>query len=113
MDSEDAYLDEAPDSAGRVRPPVATSLQLLPFGELGWDNFERLCLLLAEQQGEIEQRSLYGVRGQDQQGIDVLLRLPGGAYRLIQSRRIEHLTQAEVRGAVSDFLGGKWAQRRF
>jgi tetratricopeptide (TPR) repeat protein len=111
MASDSDYLREKPDSAEQIAPPVVTSLQLLPFDELGWDNFERLCLRLAEADGEVEYAGLYGVRGQDQQGIDVLVRLLGGTYRLIQCRRIDALTPTKIANAVQDFLDGKWAKK--
>ena len=106
---ETNYLQAVPDSAGTVPPPVVTASQQLPLGSLGWDNFERLCLRLAERDGEVEYAAPYGVRGQNQQGIDVLLRLSGGNYRLIQCRRIERLTPQGIAGAVHDFLQGQWA----
>jgi hypothetical protein len=82
------YLYEPPDSSGRVPPSVITALQLLPLASLGWDNFERLCLRLAEREADVEYAGLYGVRGQNQQGIDVLVRFSDGGHRLIQCRRL-------------------------
>ena len=110
---------------------------MLPFECLAWENFERFCLRLAIGRGEVVHSAdhggdvaadgrrsardaldarLYGVRGQDQQGIDLYVRLaeiPGGSsperrYLCLQSRRIAKLTVAKLKKAVSDFLAGKW-----
>jgi hypothetical protein len=44
---------------------------LLPFADLAWDNFERLSLRLIELDSEVEYCQLYGVPGQNQEGIDI------------------------------------------
>jgi hypothetical protein len=120
----------------KIDPPVETRQQVLPFECLAWENFERLCLRLAIGRGEVihsadhggtaadGRRSardaldarLYGVRGQDQQGIDLYVRLvetpdgrsPERRYLCLQSRRVAKLTAAKLKKAVSDFLAGKW-----
>ena len=120
----------------RVDPPVDTRHQVLPFDCLAWENFERFCLRLAIGRGEVVHSAdhggdvpadgrrsardaldarLYGVRGQDQQGIDLYVRLaeiPDGSperrYLCLQSRRIAKLTAAKLKKAVSDFLKGTW-----
>ncbi|MFE9127389.1 NACHT domain-containing protein [Streptomyces sp. NPDC007148] len=123
-----------------VPPPVHTSEQLLPLERLAWENFERLCLQVALEQGAVEastdhaggdtvtgrmstfdaqaQGSLYGTRGQEQQGIDLYVRLPDGpdgdihgerVYLSLQSRRIQSLTAGRLKDAVTDFLAGRWA----
>ncbi|MGY4928389.1 NACHT domain-containing protein [Streptomyces sp. 900105755] len=121
-------------------PPVHTSEQLLPLERLAWENFERLCLQVALERGAVEastdhaggdtvtgrmspfdaqaQGGLYGTRGQDQQGIDLYVRLPDGpngethgdrVYLSLQSRRIQSLTAGRLKDAVTDFLAGSWA----
>lgn len=123
-----------------VPPPVHTSEQLLPLERLAWENFERLCLQRALERGAIDtatdhaggdtttgrmstydaqvQGSLYGTRGQEQQGIDLYVRLPDSpegdrhgerVYLSLQSRRIQSLTPGRLEEAVSDFLAGSWA----
>ena len=67
-----------------ARPPAVTSLQRLPFGELTWENFERLCYRLAGLTDGVEFHSRYGRGGQAQQGIDVYVRLAGGRYEVWQ-----------------------------
>lgn len=124
-----------------LEPPLDTRDQLLPFERLAWENFERLCLRLALERGILDhtvdhaggdhatgrmsaqqaqrQGRLYGTKGQDQQGIDLYVRLPvdsatGEAagvprYLSLQSRRIASLTAAGLKRAVNAFLKGKWA----
>jgi hypothetical protein len=53
---------------------VRTRLQELPFGDLAWENFERMCLRLVRLEAEVEHCQLYGTRGQDQEGIDLYAR---------------------------------------
>ena len=69
------YLLEQPDSARRVMPPVRTSPQTLDFLALQWDNFGRLCGRLAPQGREVHHQ-LYGMRGRNQQGIDLTFVCP-------------------------------------
>ena len=40
-----SWLETPPLS--QLSPPVETRLQDLPFGELSWEDFEKLCLRLA------------------------------------------------------------------
>ena len=60
-----------PSAGGSVSPPVQTSNQLLPLGELAWEDFERPCLKIMESELVLERASLYGMPGQRQRGIDV------------------------------------------
>ena len=121
-----------------LAPPVETNEQLLPFESLAWENFERLNLRLARRRGEVDHAldsvpvdsdrrglsqvqavaaNLYGKRGQDQEGIDLYVRLPENEwspdgtrrYLSLQSRRIAVLTDLKLRKAVDDFLAGAWA----
>lgn len=59
---------------------VRTAAQALPFDELRWENFEKLCYRLAGKQADIESHSLYGRAGQAQQGIDIFARKRSGRY---------------------------------
>ena len=103
-----AYLNTPPRLA--VRPPVETRAQELPFGELAWEDFERLCLRLARLEGDVLHCQLYGVRGQNQEGIDLYARLRGPtAYRVYQCKREENFGASKIRKAVEKFVGGAWA----
>jgi len=59
-----------------LRPPTTTQLQELPFRELTWEDFERLCLRLAREEAEVEYCRQYGTKGQSQAGIDLYARKP-------------------------------------
>lgn len=93
-------------------PPVVTRAQILPFDQLAWEDFERLCLRLAESEADVEDCRLYGLRGQDQAGIDLYARYrPDGRYRTYQCKRERRFTASKIRDAVSVFLRGTWADR--
>jgi hypothetical protein len=119
-----------------IDPPVESRLQVLPFESLAWENFERLCLRVASERGGVDhsvdhapadptagrlsarEARLYGVRGQDQQGIDLYVRLGAGSgepgvearrYLCVQSRRVAEVKERHLQKAVSDFLAGSWA----
>ena len=118
-----------PPSASAVRPPIETRHQLLPIGELEWEDFERLCLRLIELNAEpfhvsIANASMttpvvrpYGQRGQAQAGIDIYARDPlklGDSpatrrYVSLQARRIKSVTASGIQGSVDDFLAGNWS----
>ncbi|MFE6229460.1 NACHT domain-containing protein, partial [Streptomyces sp. NPDC057854] len=100
-------------------PPVQTRQALLPVGDLTPENAERLFTRLLETEAHIEHATLYGLPGQTQAGIDVYARAApsldaagaGRSYVALQSRRVKRLTAASITSAVTDFLGGEWADR--
>jgi len=113
-------------------PPVATRPQTLPFHELAWEDFERLCLRLLQRSTDIAHvdvlnsasvTRLYGSRGQAQAGIDVYSRdphvlgetPPARRYSCLQARRLRRVTKTSLAKAVRDFGKGSWApqSRRF
>ncbi|MGH7778484.1 MAG: hypothetical protein ACREQR_01480 [Candidatus Binataceae bacterium] len=105
-----AWLETPPASA--VALPVQTTAQELPVHQLRWDDFERLCLRLVRYEADIEHCQLYGTRGQEQHGIDIFGRHPGGtSYSLYQCKRVQTFGPAAIKEAVDLFLQGKWAQR--
>ncbi len=92
-------------------PPASTASQTLPFADLLWEDFERLCLRLARLDGTPAHVQLYGVRGQDQSGIDIYSRARDGSYTVYQCKRYRRLRPADIAGAVETFLGRGWARR--
>ena len=101
-----------PPGSDPIAPPVSTRRQLLPFATLGWEDFERLCLRLAREDGAPEDWRIYGDRGQAQGGIDVLVRQSNSdRYVVWQAKRHQTFTAAKVRAAVKAFLTGEWADR--
>ena len=101
-----------PPSEPPVSPPVSTRPQILPLHELGWKDFERLCLQLARTEGEAEHWQLYGTEGQKQGGIDIYVRSPGTLkYRVWQVKRYKKITALDIAKAVAVFLKGNWVER--
>lgn len=98
-----------PASIGLARPPTRSQLQLLPLEDLEWENFERLCYRLAKLRGDVEGwATLYGSRGQKQDGIDIYVRRQGtGKYSCWQAKR-KKLTASGLRAAIAEFEKGVW-----
>lgn len=91
--------------------PVETRLQRLPFKEIRWDDFERLCVRLVGLEADVEHCQRYGVSGQYQHGIDLYARHHGsGIYSVYQCKQRESLKQSDIRNAVSEFIEGPWAK---
>lgn len=89
-------------------PPVKTLAMSLPFGELAWENFERLCYRLAAQSNLIEHTARYGRQGQAQQGIDIFARQTDGRYEVWQAKRYQVFTATQLKTAVTAFTSGNW-----
>jgi len=103
-----------PPTGEPISPPASSRQQVLPFDQLTWDNFERLCLRLALQEGAPEEVQVqrYGRAGQRQHGIDILVRHPTTEqHEAWQCKRWKTFTPARIRAAVDKFLRGKWAER--
>ncbi|ENB2032419.1 NACHT domain-containing protein [Salmonella enterica] len=81
----------------------------LPFAELTWENFEKLCYRLAGKDADVESHSLYGRAGQAQQGIDIFARKRNGRYNTWQAKRYKKYTYNDLNSACSTFLSGGWA----
>lgn len=92
--------------------PIESRIQSLPFGQLSWENFERLCLRIERLNADLECCRLYGTRGEDQEGIDVYsVQRASGKYRALQCKRVKRFTPSKIRSAVDLFLEGDWATR--
>jgi tetratricopeptide (TPR) repeat protein len=97
-------------------PPVDSSEAALPFGQLSWDDFERLCLRLARTYGEPEHAQPFGTPGQAQSGIDIYSRAADGSYTVYQCKRYTELHPSDIAKAVDRFLEAEqWVSgtRRF
>jgi NACHT domain-containing protein/restriction endonuclease len=105
-----AWLETPPLTS--VKPPVATRAQELPFVELTWESFEKLCFRLARLESDVKHCQLYGTRGQDQKGIDLYARQKHtGVYSVYQCKREKKFGPAKITEAVDKFLAGEWADR--
>ncbi len=102
-----SWLETPPLS--QVNPPVETRKQELPFGELSWEDFERLCLRMARLEANVEHCQLYGIRGQKQEGIDIYARKKfADKYWVYQCKRVNDFGPTKIRNAVLKFLEGEW-----
>ena len=91
--------------------PIVTRLQVLPLDQLPWPLFEQLCWRLASRQGDVVDSRRYGVGGQNQQGIDILLRMVAPLpLTTWQCKRYETFSPSDLSDAVDEFLAGKWAK---
>ncbi|HEX3522996.1 MAG TPA: hypothetical protein VHT52_13020 [Stellaceae bacterium] len=101
----------APADGIPAHPPVISKVQVLPFGELTWENFERLCYRLAGSADRVEYVARYGRSGQAQQGIDLFARLANGKYEVWQAKRYEAIISSQVKGIVDTFRAGTWKDK--
>src|SRR3972149_7192111 len=105
-----SWLETSPIS--QVKPPVETRVQELPFGELWWEDFERLCLRLARLEANVEHCQIYGVPGQNQEGIDIYARQKfSEKYRVYQSKRVNNFGPSKIKKAIWKFTEGEWVSK--
>lgn len=102
-------IHSPPDKVPSV--PVVTRVQQLPFGDLTWENFERLCHRLTVLDGNVEHCARYGRQGDAQGGIDIYARQTDGRYHCLQAKRHHSFSASKLRTAVDLFLAGSWAER--
>ena len=88
-----------------------TRIQELPFGELTWENFERLCYRIASLDTDVEECRRYGRLGQAQQGIDIYARRSDGRYDVWQCKRYSTVSSADLRRSVDRFLHRSWVEK--
>lgn len=91
--------------------PIQTVLQSLPFGDLRWENFEKLCYRLAGKDADVESHSLYGRSGQAQQGIDIFARKRNSRYNTWQAKCYKKYSVNNLKEACSTFLTGDWSRK--
>lgn len=103
-----SWLETPPDT-NKIDPPVETRQQELPFEKLTWENFERLCLRLAQLEVNVEHCQLYGERGDNQEGIDIYATQKlSEKYRVYQCKREKDFGPKKIESAVSKFIEGIW-----
>jgi hypothetical protein len=99
-------------STSQINPPVETKAQELPFGELSWKDFEKLCLCLIEEEDEVEHCQFYGTPGQGQEGIDIYAKKRSEEkYTVYQCKRVKNFGPSSIGNAVSKFLQGNWIDK--
>lgn len=105
-----SWMEQPPQYAS-VSPPVVSLKSELPFQELDWPNFERLCLRLARLDGHVIGARLYGSAGQKQEGIDLYAQLSPSGYRVYQCKRVREWHPNIIQSAVEAFIAGSWRSR--
>jgi hypothetical protein len=106
------YLEQTPPQRVTT-PPIQPHAHSLPLHELAWEDFERLCLQLADAQGTVVGCRRYGRPGQRQDGVDFYARdrRNSNYFRLYQCKRVRMLRPAEIETEVSAFLSHPFATR--
>ncbi|MDE3103115.1 MAG: NACHT domain-containing protein [Chloroflexota bacterium] len=66
---------------------------------------------IASADGDVEHCQEYGVRGQQQHGIDAYARRRDGTYVVYQCKQLGEFGANDVRAAVKSFIKGAWADR--
>lgn len=96
---------KAQPSPEAVPPPVEPRLQVLPFQALTWEQFELLCAALVAAQPHVLDCHLYGLRGQDQKGIDIVARQQGEDRQetwVYQCKHYQSYTEGKLRKALAE-----------
>lgn len=106
-----AWLSAPPDKSFPALP-VDTRLQTLPFGELAWENFERLIKRIVTREQIITDCWIYGLPGQTQFGLDILAKgKDDSGIFCYQCKRVKIYNADDINKAVDKFLDGKWATK--
>src|SRR4051794_21511864 len=86
------------DVAGKPVDPLLN----LNNAELEWKRFERFCLDLVKLLPDVRDAHLYGVQGEDQEGIDIHADLTDGRVRTIQCRRVAKFGKAAADKTIEE-----------
>lgn len=105
MDFNTSYLFTPSNS--EVRLPIETTLDLLPIDQLRWEDFEKLCLRLAQAIHGVNNCEIYGTKGQKQDGIDIFA-YKNAKYSSYQCKRYQKVSGNDLEEAVQVFREGKW-----
>ena len=84
--------------------PPGSDVELLPLDDPQWDwkDFERFCLGFVKAQPGVRDARLYGTRGQDQRGIDIVADLEDGGTRTYQCRKWQAYRKADAEHTVEE-----------
>jgi hypothetical protein len=105
-----SWLETPPSS--NISPPVDTKKQELPFHELSWEDFEKLCLRIVKKEEKIDHCQIYGERGQNQEGIDLYARQKqSDKFSVYQCKRQKDFGPAKIEAAVKKFVEGEWVKK--
>ncbi len=98
-------LRSPPVFTGAAEPPTRPQLSHLNWQRISWQNFERLCLRLIDEDPSVVSPRLYGRQGQDQQGIDLYALNPNtGKYVVYQCKRVQAFRTRDFQLLGDEFL---------
>lgn len=100
-----------PIVSDQINPPVLQNLQELPFGEISWENFEKLINRLVLTEAEVKEARPYGLAGDAQDGIDVFAYLENGTYKVYQCKREDGFSPKKIADAIMLFLDKDWSKK--
>lgn len=83
--------------------PVLAKLEALPFGEMPWEEFERIQWRILRDVEGLRHAQIYGERGQSQYGLDIVALAPDGSGVALQSKRYRRFGPSELTAAVKKF----------
>lgn len=105
---EPEYLDKPPNRDSTL--PIRKNQMELPIRDMGWEDFEKLCLRMVEfvegfQRSDCE---ILGRKGQKQDGIDIYARKEPEKYYTFQCKRYSSITVTDLNKVISAFKEGEW-----
>lgn len=100
----DSYLREP--VADPIVLPEAPSPEVLPFEQRSSRDFERICLVIAEQVDRLRDVRFYGIPGQKQHGVDLVGWNDARQPVVYQVRKWRTFSDCDLRHAVEDYAAG-------
>lgn len=92
----DSRLEDRP----QITPPPILGAPLLPFGEMGWEDFERLLWRILRDIEGLSDAYLYGERGQNQYGLDIVAFDVDKTGIALQCKKYKKFTASDLHKAV-------------
>ena len=110
LNAENSWLNTPPSSV--PTPPTQTRVQFLPFENLHWQDFEKLCYRIVKLESGVEYCKIYGSQGSTQSGIDIFARMSNSSkYKVYQCKREADFGPAKIESAIKEFLVGEWVDK--
>lgn len=98
----DSYLESGPDRIPAVSHHGGR-LDLLPFHDLDWPDFERLQWRILRDIEGLRHAQFYGSPGQAQAGLDLVAKSTDGAVVALQSKRVKRFGASDITNAIDAF----------
>lgn len=90
-------------------PPIRQQVSALPFEKMHWRDFERLVLRVAKAEVGVHDCRVYGLAGEQQDGIDLLVLFESGQVACVQCKKVASFGPRDILKAVEEFENGIWA----